>query len=154
VRWIAGMIIGVAIVIVAAVTIIATMQWNAARPGHLESSIMTRVKYWRIGGEDLVNPVADTEDAVRMGADHFQHHCHLCHGLDGQNSGVPFAEKMSPAAADLASRRVQQYKDGQLKGIIDNGIRFSGMPGWKGVLDDDEMWHIVRYIRHLPTRGV
>jgi mono/diheme cytochrome c family protein len=38
-------------------------------------------------------------------------------------------------------------------GIIENGIRLTGMPGWKGILEDDEMWAIVRYIRHLPTKG-
>jgi hypothetical protein len=27
------------------------------------------------------------------------------------------------------------------------------MPGWKGILEDDEMWKIVRYIRHLPPKG-
>jgi hypothetical protein len=30
---------------------------------------------------------------------------------------------------------------------------FSGMPGWKGVLQDDEMWSIVRFLRHLPDTG-
>jgi hypothetical protein len=37
--------------------------------------------------------------------------------------------------------------------IIQKGIRFTGMPGWKGILEDDEMWAIVRYIRHLPAPG-
>jgi hypothetical protein len=27
------------------------------------------------------------------------------------------------------------------------------MPGWKGILDDGEMWNIVHYIRHLPPKG-
>jgi hypothetical protein len=40
-----------------------------------------------------------------------------------------------------------------LKWIIENGTRFSGMPAWKGILTDEEMWYIVRYIRHLPAKG-
>jgi hypothetical protein len=48
---------------------------------------------------------------------------------------------------------VQRYTDGQLKWVIDNGIRFSGMPGWKNLLSDDEAWAVVRYIRHLPVKG-
>jgi hypothetical protein len=48
---------------------------------------------------------------------------------------------------------VQDYSDGQLKWIIENGIKYSGMPGWKGILEDDEMWNIVHYIRHLPPKG-
>jgi hypothetical protein len=27
------------------------------------------------------------------------------------------------------------------------------MPGWKGELEDDEMWSIVRFLRHLPEKG-
>jgi hypothetical protein len=66
---------------------------------------------------------------------------------------VPFAEKMSPPVADLKSKDVQGYTDGQLKWIVENGIEPSGMPGWKGILDEDEMWKIVRYMRHLPPKG-
>jgi hypothetical protein len=29
----------------------------------------------------------------------------------------------------------------------------SGIPGWSGILDDEEMWNIVGYIRHLPPKG-
>jgi hypothetical protein len=60
---------------------------------------------------------------------------------------------MSPPVADLGSQDVQKYSDGQLKWIIQNGIRFTGMPGWQGILDDDEMWHVVAYLRHLPPKG-
>jgi len=73
--------------------------------------------------------------------------------LDSQNTGVPFAEKMSPAVASLAMQDVQKYSDGQLKWIIENGIRYSRMPGWSGVLRDDEMWRIVHVLRHLPPKG-
>jgi mono/diheme cytochrome c family protein len=54
---------------------------------------------------------------------------------------------------DLGTRDIQKYTDGQLKWIIQNGIRMSGMPGWKGLLEDEVMWQMVRYIRHLPLRG-
>jgi mono/diheme cytochrome c family protein len=148
-----GVLIGIGIAVVVLAVIVANISLMAREPGHLESTIMNRVKYWRVGGQQWTNPIADTPDTVRTGADHFQHHCQICHGLDGQNSGVPFATKLSPPAADLVSSRVQNYTDGQLKWIIENGIRFSGMPGWKGILDDDEMWHIVRYMRHLPVKG-
>jgi mono/diheme cytochrome c family protein len=40
-----------------------------------------------------------------------------------------------------------------LKWIIDNGIFPSGMPASKGVLQEEEIWQIVQYIRHLPPRG-
>jgi hypothetical protein len=60
---------------------------------------------------------------------------------------------MSPPVANLASARVQAYSDAQLKWIMENGIRSTGMPGWHGILEDQEMWRIVRYLRHLPAQG-
>ena len=60
---------------------------------------------------------------------------------------------MSPPVPLLVSHDVQAYADGQLKWIIENGIFPSGMPAWKGILDDDEMWAVVRYLRHLPPKG-
>lgn len=127
---------------------------KVSKPGKVESTVMGEIKHnVTIGGKDTKNPVADTPDAVKEGAEHFQHHCQICHGLDGQNTGVPFATKMSPPVADLSSSDVQEYKDGQLKWIIENGIGPSGMPGWKGIVEDDEMWKMVLYMRHLPAKG-
>ena len=77
----------------------------------------------------------------------------VCHGLDGQNSGVPFAAAMSPPVPRLGSPDVQGYADGQLKWIIEHGIFPSGMPASRGILNDEEMWRIVLYLRHLPPAG-
>jgi mono/diheme cytochrome c family protein len=60
---------------------------------------------------------------------------------------------MDPPVKELTSNDVQEYTDGQLKWIIENGIAPSGMPAWMGTLDEDEMWQIVHYIRHLPPKG-
>jgi mono/diheme cytochrome c family protein len=126
---------------------------QATSPGDVESRMAAEAKKMKIGGKDWQNPTPDTPAVGKTGMEHFQHHCQVCHGLDGHGTGVPFAGKMSPPVIDLGDKNVQQYKDGQLKWIIENGIRFSGMPGWKGVLEDDEMWSIVRFIRHLPEKG-
>jgi len=126
---------------------------QANQPGDAETKLAAEVKKMKIGGKDWQNPTPDTAEVVRTGKEHFQHHCQVCHGLDGHGTGVPFAAKMSPPVVDLGDADVQQYKDGQLKWIIENGIRFSGMPGWKGVLEDDEMWSIVRFLRQLPAKG-
>jgi mono/diheme cytochrome c family protein len=73
--------------------------------------------------------------------------------MDGQNTGVPFADSTSPPIPSLASTDVQSYTDGQLKWILDYGIRPSGMPGSKGMLSDDELWAIIVFLRHLPPSG-
>lgn len=152
-RAIGFLILGFLLAVVVAFVIAASINLSAVRPGRLELAVINRLKRVRVGGKDQTDPLPDTPDTIKMGAEHFQHHCGICHGLDGQNTGVPFAGKISPPVANLASARVQRYSDGQLKWIIDNGIRFTGMPGWKGVLEDDEAWAVVRYIRHLPAKG-
>jgi mono/diheme cytochrome c family protein len=127
---------------------------KASAPGSMETKMVTTMKHdMTIGGKDDRNPTFDNADTVKEGMEHFGHHCAICHGLDGQNTGVPFATKMSPPVPDLKSKDVQDYTDGQLKWIIENGIKPSGMPGWKGILEDEEMWNIVHYIRHLPAKG-
>ena len=127
---------------------------KAGSPGGLQSGMMSEIKQnVTIGGKDVKNPVPKSDAAIKEGQGHFQHHCQICHGLDGHNTGVPFAEKMDPPVADLGSKDVQGYTDGQLKWIIENGIGPSGMPGWKGIVDDDEMWKMVWYIRNLPAKG-
>ncbi len=125
----------------------------ASAPGKVETGVMTKVKHWMVGNKSTKNPVTASDENIRAGKEAFGHYCVTCHGLDGQNTGVPFAEKMSPPVASLASPRVQQYTDGQLKQIIDDGIRLTGMPGAKGILNDDEIWSIVLYLRHLPPAG-
>jgi len=126
---------------------------SAKPPGSIETLVAQEAKRVAIAGKDLKNPIPDNPEAVKAGQEHFQHHCQICHGLDGHNTGVPFANKMSPEVADLGGKNVQEYSDGQLKMIIANGIRFSGMPGWTGILDDNEMWNMVHFIRHLPAKG-
>ena len=127
---------------------------KVSKPGSVESGVMNEVKRTiTIGGKDDKNPVPDNEASINEGKEHFGHHCQICHGLDGQNTGVPFASQMSPPVADLKSADVQAYTDGQLHWIITNGINPSGMPAWKGIVEDDEMWKMVRYIRHLPEKG-
>lgn len=127
---------------------------KATPPGKLESKTMTFVKHHvTIGNKKEKNPLPDTPATLADGKEAFGHYCVACHGMDGQNTGVPFADTMSPPVPSLASPEVQRYTDGQLKRILDYGISPSGMPGSKGLLSDDELWSIVVYLRHLPPRG-
>jgi mono/diheme cytochrome c family protein len=123
-------------------------------PSKAESNLIWGWKHHlSIGGKKERNPLPVTPQTIADGRQAFSYYCAACHGLDGQNTGVPFADHMSPPVPSLASKDVQQYKDGQLKWIIDNGIWPSGMPGSSGTLGYDEIWSIVIYIRHLPKAG-
>ncbi|MGA7339949.1 MAG: c-type cytochrome [Terracidiphilus sp.] len=127
---------------------------KANPPGKLEMHVMNFAKHrWFIGNRKQINPFPDTADTRADGKEAFSHYCVACHGMDGQNTGVPFVDRISPPIPSLASADVQRYTDGQLKWILDYGIWPSGMPGSKGTLSDDELWSIVVYLRHLPPAG-
>jgi cytochrome c553 len=126
-----------------------------ARPaGKLETATVSFAKHHiTIGNKKERNPLVLSPATLADGKEAFSHYCVACHGMDGQNPGVPFADRISPPIPSLASPEVQSYSDGQLKWILDNGIWPSGMPGSKGTLSDDELWSTVMYLRHLPPAG-
>ena len=127
---------------------------KATPPNKAEKAVATFTKHHiTIGNKNQKNPLQATPASIADGKEAFTHYCVACHGMDGQNTGVPFADQMSPPVPSLASDNVQRYTDGQLKWVIDNGIWPSGMPASKGTLSDDEVWSIVIFLRHLPPAG-
>lgn len=127
---------------------------SVSQPGKFESRLMTNVKRRvTVRGKADRSPLPASPETIAAGQRAFAHYCVSCHGLDGQATGVPFAERMSPPVPSLASVDVQAYSDGQLKWIIDHGVAPSGMPASQGILNDDEIWSIVQFIRHLPPKG-
>jgi len=127
---------------------------KASSPSKVERSVMRWTKHTvTVRNKSEHNPLPLNGENLAAGKEAFSHYCVACHGMDGQNTGVPFADMISPPVPQLNSPEVQSYTDGQLKWVIDNGIEPSGMPGSKGILSDDEIWSTVLFIRHLPPAG-
>ncbi len=153
-----SMFVGFSVVLVAAaffggLTLI-TRGVQARTPGKWETRVVSLAKH-KLFVRDRAwkNPMEATPQLIAEGQRNFSHYCYACHGLDAQNTGVPFADAMSPPVPSLASQNVQSYTDGQLHWVIQNGLWPSGMPAAKGILSDEEIWPIVLYIRHLPPAG-
>jgi mono/diheme cytochrome c family protein len=127
---------------------------KVSRPAPVETHVANFAKHHITVRNRLAkNPFAFTPENLQSGKEAFGHYCVACHGMDGQNTGVPFADKMSPPLPLLTSPEVQSYTDGQLKWVIDNGLWPSGMPASRDTLSDDDQWAIVIYLRHLPPAG-
>jgi mono/diheme cytochrome c family protein len=127
---------------------------RAKPPGKVETKVVNWAKlHVTIGGKKDKNPEHASEQTIKDGKQLFDSYCMVCHGLDGQNTGVPFTATISPPVPSLASPQVQAYTDGQLKWIIKNGIWPSGMPPAGGDFSDDDMWLMVVYMRNLPPKG-
>jgi len=138
----------------AAIVLAGIVGCKANSPGKFETKTVTFAKHHVfVRNKKEKNPLPDTPETRADGKEAFSHYCVACHGMDGQNTGVPFVDHMSPPVPSLASPEVQSYTDGQLKYILDYGIWPSGMPGSKGTLSDDELWSIVVFLRHLPPAG-
>jgi cytochrome c553 len=139
---------------IVAICVVGMAGCKASSPSKIESRTITFAKHHVfVGNKQQKNPLPYTHENWEEGKEAFSHYCVACHGMDGQNTGVPFADHISPPIPSLASEDVQSYTDGQLKWILDNGISPSGMPGSKGTLSDDELWSIIVFLRHLPMAG-
>jgi mono/diheme cytochrome c family protein len=144
----------ISIRVLAALAVLGVAGCKATPPSKPETAAASWVKlHVTVGGRKDVNPVHADAAAIADGKQLFGSYCMVCHGLDGQNTGVPFAATISPQVPSLASAQVQAYTDGQLKWIIKNGLYPSGMPPSTGDFSDDDMWRMVVYIRHLPPKG-
>jgi mono/diheme cytochrome c family protein len=118
---------------------------KATPPGKMEHYIMRWMKHSvTVRNKSQRNPLPPTPANLASGKEAFSHYCVACHGMDGQNTGVPFSDTMSPPVPLLSSPEIQSYTD---------GIEPSGMPASKGILSDEEIWSTVLFIRHLPPAG-
>lgn len=127
---------------------------RASKPGSLETRSVDWIKHRiTVGDRNQKNPFPATASNIEDGKESFTQYCMVCHGLDGQNTGVPFAAMVDPPVPSLVSKEIQSYTDGQLKWIIQHGISPSGMPPSEGMFGEDDMWKMVLYIRHLPKAG-
>jgi mono/diheme cytochrome c family protein len=99
----------------------------------------------------LRNPVPLTAAVLAEGRAHFADHCATCHANDGSGQ-TDLGRNLYPKAPDMRMERTQSIPDGELFGIIKNGVRLTGMPAWGDAAghDDADNWKLVHFIRHLP----
>jgi len=122
------------------------------QPGAVESYFARTLQRLSIpkSARSLKNPMESTPDALVEARRHFADHCAGCHANDGGGK-TEMGQSLYPRVPDMRLPATQNLNDGELYYIIENGIRFTGMPAWgHGGWDDHETWHLVLFIRHLP----
>jgi mono/diheme cytochrome c family protein len=105
------------------------------------------------GARQLANPVKAGPEVLSRAMEHFADHCAVCHGNDGRGMTL-IGRGLYPKPPDMTERSTQGLSDGELYYIIENGIRFTGMPAFGEEPDnneDTETWDLVHFIRHLPN---
>lgn len=124
------------------------------QPGPIEEFLAGRVRNMAIARRagSLTNPVEYSGEVVADGRAHFADHCAICHANDG-GGDTAMGRGMWPKAPDMRLARTQNLSDGELFWIIENGVRFTGMPAWSTGTKEGEAasWHLVHFIRRLPN---
>ena len=135
---------------------IGLMRFNltaAPMPGPVETrlaNLFKRFFIYRASLHEVPPRPQDTKASIERGSTHYGLNCGVCHADDGRAQRPP-GQWMYPRASDLTSREVQSYSDQELFWIIQNGIRFTGMPAFADVESPDHVWDIVNYVRTLPA---
>lgn len=94
-----------------------------------------------------IPPIQPDEGTLIAGAHVYSEKCVVCHGLHGKPSVLGL--RMFPTAPPLW----EKHENNDIVGVSDdlpgatywkvaNGIRLTGMPSFKGVLTENEMWQV------------
>ena len=154
-RFLAGVITGFAIVLLAAGAIVLTGSFNTSAnvpPGSLEKRLAQVALDRSVArrAPKSGNPIAAGADTSRGAIAHYKEMCVFCHGAPGVDASEG-GEGLNPPAPDLTLAKVQKRTDGELFWIVQNGIRMSGMPAFGPTHKDEEIWKLVAFLRHLPS---
>jgi len=154
VRFLTGVVFGILLVAAGAAAILYTGSFNTSAekpPSRMEKKIATFAlnKSVERRAPNRTNPLPATPENLRRGLAHFRENCVLCHGAPGVDPGE-IGQGLNPGAPDLTLPRVQARTDGQLFWLVDEGIKMTGMPAFGPTHDENEIWKIVAFLRHLP----
>jgi len=87
-------------------------------------------------------PIAADEPNYRAGTQVYREDCAVCHGLPG-GEPTAIAKGMYPHAPQLFhGKGVTDDEPGETYWKVANGIRLTGMPGFKKSLSDTQMWQV------------
>ena len=101
----------------------------------------------------IKNPVATSATSVTAGAAAYKKYCSFCHGATAKGNG-PLAPKDS-MPPDLTDAKWEHGStDGEIFTVISNGGgATSKMIAFKGKMPEQDIWHIVNFLRSLGPKA-
>jgi thiosulfate dehydrogenase len=150
-RLLFGIIVGI---VLAPAALLAWFRYGhppvavADAPLYQERTITGVALHTRIDREmQAAAPIQASEENLVAGAQVYAAQCAACHGFHGKPSS--FGAHMYPDAPPLW----EKHHNGDVVGVSDdpvgetywkvaNGIRLTGMPAYKDVLNDTQMWQV------------
>lgn len=153
IKFLVGIIVGICLVLIAGYFYVTRSlpMGVQAKPLPMEESLAHQSISSSIGkhGQDQ-SPLPADEMNLLAGAGIYQHNgCAGCHGrLDQPESGM--GKRLYPSAPHLLppGNGVTDDPVGVTHWVVENGIRFSGMPMFHGKLTDNEIWQVSLLLSH------
>jgi thiosulfate dehydrogenase len=141
-----GMILGAAVLVLCGYAYFATGQAPAATsaaPMPFEKMLAHKALDAVISREmPKAVPLEPDEPNLTAGANLYREHCAVCHGLPGQPESF-IAKGMYPHPPKLTEGKgVTDDEPGESYWKIANGIRLTGMPGFRPMLSETQLWQI------------
>jgi mono/diheme cytochrome c family protein len=150
-RFLLGILIGIVVV-----PLVVVLYFKMGRvpvavsdPPFPQEKLITSVPLGaRIDREMVKNPPLQVDETTLVAGAHiYSDKCAVCHGFHGKPS--PFGTHMFPAAPPLWEKHhhgdvvgVSDDPSGETYWKVANGIRLTGMPAYKEVLSEQEMWQV------------
>ena len=126
-------------------------------PTAMEAAVARRIRALAVPADirSLRNPLPADATNIRAGMEHFAKYCSVCHTNDGTGEAKSaFGKGLFPKPPNMRLAATQDLTDGELFYIIENGVRFTGMPAFG---DGDPngpaaslAWQLVHFVRHIP----
>jgi mono/diheme cytochrome c family protein len=108
--------------------------------GRLQGTVLPEIlARYGIAQAPAAAPTAQPSPELRVGRSTYLTQCSQCHGIDA---------KGTPAAANLQAFKGSE--DDFLK-VVRNGRPGTAMTPWKGIVSDDDIRAIARYVKQLST---
>src|ERR1700740_2853742 len=104
---------------------------TADEPTYLETAVARTTRHLAIphGARAEINPLNPTPDNLKEASESYQAKCAVCHGVDGSGM-TAVGRNLYPKVPDLRAPLTQHLAGGELRYIMRNGVRLTGMPGW------------------------
>jgi mono/diheme cytochrome c family protein len=97
------------------------------------------------------NPIEMSDESIAAGRRVYGRFCRSCHGLSADGAGMTAPPGSMPANL-VDDEWDHGSTDGEIFTVIKEGVapKFD-MDAWEGRVTDDDIWHVINFLRDLAS---